>query len=90
MKKKKNMETSKRLLLFTCTLCVIISLVTLIAVFVLQDTTPLEYLIVGIFGLCSTSFGFYYWKAKNENIKKYGYNLEADYENTTEFDNQSI
>ena len=81
---KKNMETSKRLLLFACSLCVIITVMTISAVFVLQDAAPLEYLIVGAFGLCSTSFGFYYWKAKNENIKKYGYNTEADYEDTAE------
>lgn len=53
-----------------------ITIVTVIAVFVLQDTSPLEFLIAGIFGLASTAFGFYYWKAKNENCAKYGNHID--------------
>ena len=54
---------------------IFITIVTVVAVFVLSDATPLEYLIGGIFGLASTAFGFYFWKAKNENIAKYGNNV---------------
>lgn len=57
---------------------ILITIVTVVVVFVLQDATPLEYLITGIFGLASTSFGFYFWKAKNENIAKYGKNVDDD------------
>lgn len=57
---------------------IIISIVTVVAVFVLQDAGPLEFLISGVFGLASTAFGFYYWKAKNENITKYGQNVDDD------------
>ena len=57
---------------------ILITIVTVIAVFVLQDASPLEWLIAGVFGLCSTAYGFYYWKAKNENISKYGSNVEDD------------
>ena len=57
---------------------IIISIVTVIAVFVLKDAGPLEFLIGGVFGLASTAFGFYYWKAKNENIAKYGQNVDDD------------
>lgn len=60
---------------------VIISIVTVVAVFILQDATPLEFLITGAFGLASTAFGFYYWKAKNENIAKYGDNVDEVDEN---------
>ena len=60
---------------------VFIALVTVVAVFVLHDPGPLEYLIGGIFGLASTSFGFYYWKSKNENIAKYGQNVDDDNSN---------
>ena len=70
------LETSKALLLFSIALVIIISTISVIAVFVLQDTTPLEFLIGGVFGLASTAFGFYYWKAKNENIAKYGNNVD--------------
>ena len=41
---------------------IIITIVTVIAVFILSDPSPLEYLITGIFGLASTAFGFYFWK----------------------------
>ena len=67
----KRAETSKVILLFTDILCVIITIISIIAVFVLKDTSPLMYLIPGIFGLTATSHGFYYWKAKAENIAKY-------------------
>lgn len=68
----KKMETSKKLLIFAVAMVIIITIVTVIAVFVLQDATPLEFLIGGIFGLATTAFGFYYWKAKAENLAKYG------------------
>lgn len=60
---------------------IVITIVTVIAVFVLQDPGPLEFLIGGIFGLASTAFGFYYWKAKNENCAKYGNNIDDDINN---------
>jgi len=73
---KKNIETSKKLTGFAVAMVIFITIVTVIAVFVLEDVTPLEFLITGIFGLASASFGFYFWKAKNENIAKYGNNVE--------------
>lgn len=70
---KKKTETSKKLLIFSSILSIVITICTITAVFVVGDTSPLEFLIVGAFGLTSTCYGFYFWKAKNENIKKYGY-----------------
>ena len=32
----------------------------------------------GLFGLASIAFGFYYWKAKNENLHKYANNLDKE------------
>ena len=77
-KRKKKVETSKILLRFAVTMVILITIVTVTAVFVLNDTGPLEFLIGGIFGLASTAFGFYYWKAKNENIAKYGNNVDEE------------
>lgn len=74
----KKVETSKKLLRFAVAMVIFITIVTVVSVFVLSDATPLEYLITGIFGLASTAFGFYFWKAKNENISKYGNHLEDD------------
>ena len=74
----KKKETSKQLLKFTVAMVVLITIVTVVAVFVLGDAGPLEWLIGGIFGLASTAFGFYYWKAKNENCAKYGNHIDED------------
>lgn len=74
--KRQKMETSKKLLLFTVTMVIIITIVTVIAVFVLRDVTPLEYIITGIFALASTATGFYYNKAKRENIIKLGGSID--------------
>lgn len=77
-RRKRTIETSKKLLRFSVAMVIFITIVTVIAVFVLQDPGPLEFLIGGIFGLASTAFGFYYWKAKNENIAKYGDNIDEN------------
>lgn len=77
-KPKRKIETSKKLLIIAVAMVVITAIVTVVAVFKLQDTSPLGYLITGVFGLASTAYGFYYWKAKNENISKYGRNVEDD------------
>ena len=66
------METSKILLIVSDVMAVSVLIGTLVAVFTLRDAGPLEYLIVGAFGLASASHGFYYWKAKAENLSKWG------------------
>ena len=35
-------------------------------------------LITGVFSLASIAFGFYFWKAKNENIRKYAKSLNKE------------
>lgn len=39
--------------------------------------------LTGLFSLASIAFGFYYWKAKNENLNKYSKTL--DKEETNEY-----
>lgn len=72
---RKPKETSKQLLKITVAMVVMLTIATVVAVFVLGDTSPLAYLIPSVFGLASTTVGFYLWKAKNENIAKYGNNV---------------
>ena len=76
--KNQKTETSKKLLLFSDILAVSVTAITVAAVFVLQDPSPLEFLIPAVFGLAATSHGFYYWKAKNENMAKHGNHLKED------------
>ncbi len=76
--RRRKPETSKRLLLFSDALAVAVMAVSAVAIFVLKDTSPLQFLIPAVFGLAATSHGFYYWKAKNENIAKHGDNVKED------------
>ncbi len=76
--KRRRIETSKVLLLSSDILAITVTAITVVAVFVLQETSPLEFLIPAVFGLTATSHGFYYWKAKNENIAKHGDHVKEE------------
>ena len=68
---RKTMETSKKLLLFADTLLVVVCIAAIVIAYVCRDTSPFAYIIPAVSGLAATSHGFYYWKAKNENLHKY-------------------
>ncbi len=87
--KKKKTETSKILLIVSDILTGIVAATAIIAVFVLKDTSPLIYLIPAAFGLSATSHGFYYWKAKAENLQKFG-RLDLVDDNLQSEDNENI
>ena len=73
----KRMEFSKKLLVFIE--CLIIALFILTAVATFKGLVDaLVSLITGVFSLASIAFGFYFWKAKNENIRKYAKTLNDD------------
>ena len=77
LKNLKNAEFSKKLLVFVEVLIVALFILVTIATFKgLVDA--LVAMITGVFSLASIAFGFYFWKAKNENIRKYAKGL--DYE----------
>ena len=65
-------ETSKILLILTNITAGIVMVATLAAVFILRETSALAFLIPSVFGLTASVNGFYLWKAKNENLAKYG------------------
>ena len=71
-RKKKKIETSKLLLIVSDVMAAVVLVSTIVAVFILQTAEPLIYLIPAVFGLSATSHGFYYWKAKAENVNKWG------------------
>lgn len=72
IKKKGKMETSKLLTFFILGNTEAVIIASFIAVFITGDTSALGYLIPGQFGVTATVIGFYFWKAKNENLQKYG------------------
>ena len=74
LKNLKNAEWSKKLLVFIELLIIATFILVCIAVFK-GDASALVALITGVFSLASLAFGFYYWKAKNENIRKYAKDL---------------
>lgn len=66
----KNAEFSKKLLYFVTDMIVLTFVAVVISIF-LGMSEPLVVFITGLFSLATIAFGFYYWKAKNENIRKY-------------------
>lgn len=77
LKNLKNAEYSKKLLVFIEALIIAVFVLVCVSVF-MGDSSPLTALITGTFTLASLAFGFYYWKAKNENIRKYAKSLSKD------------
>lgn len=71
----KNAEFSKKLLYFVTDMIVLTFVAVIISVF-LGMSEPLVVFITGLFSLASIAFGFYYWKAKNENIRKYAKEID--------------
>ena len=69
---KKKIETSKVLLIVSDITAIVCGIAAIVSVFVTKDTSPFAYLIPAAFGLSATSHGFYYWKAKAENLQKFG------------------
>lgn len=68
---RKKIETSKLLLRIVLSACAVLAFVTIIATFLLKDTAPLVVLIEKAFLLAQIAVGFYFWKAKAENLHKY-------------------
>ena len=72
----KNAEFSKKLLVFVELLIIAVYALVVVATFKgLVDA--LVAMITGAFSLATIAFGFYFWKAKNENIRKYAKNIPA-------------
>lgn len=77
--KFKNLEMSKKIVYAVALLVVVLLPVVIVVSCVTGDTQPLTNYVIGVFGLASIAVGFYYWKAKNENLNKYAKKyLKAD------------
>lgn len=70
MNKRKH-ETSKFLLWLLLSACGVVLITTLIYTLCTSDSNPLVTLIEKLFELSAIAVGFYFWKAKNENLHKY-------------------
>ena len=72
MNKINKWEYSKKLLFLVWLLIAVLLPVSIITSIVTNDISPIREYVIGAFGLATISHGFYYWKAKNENLHKYG------------------
>ena len=77
LKNLKNIEFSKKLLVFIEGLIIALFILTAVATFK-GMVDALVSLITGVFSLASIAFGFYFWKAKAENIRKYTRKLSQE------------
>ena len=73
----KNAEWSKKLLVFIEVL-ILLTFCLVTAAIILGDASPLTAFITGVFSLASLAFGFYFWKARSENIRKYAKTLNEN------------
>ena len=72
MEKFKKWEYSKKLLVVTWLLLIVLLPICVNASIRCNDISPLREYVIGAFSLAGIAHGFYYWKAKNENLHKYG------------------
>ena len=76
-KSLKNAEWSKKLLVFIEVL-ILLTFCVVVAAVLMGDATALTAFITGVFSLASLAFGFYFWKARSENIRKYAKTLNNE------------
>lgn len=84
MKKKKKVEFSKVILTVVAFAAAAIVISSFVIMWRTGDTSPLAYIIPGIFAELSAATGFYFWKAKAENqikLDAWRKKLELDEQN---------
>ena len=70
-KKLLKYEMSKRILYVVALLVLALLPVVLIVSLVTGDSSSLTQYVIGVFAVASVATGYYFWKAKNENLHKY-------------------
>lgn len=84
MEKKKKVEFSKVILTVVAFAAAVIVISSFVIMWRTGDTSPLAYIIPGIFAELSAATGFYFWKAKAENqikLDAWRKKLELDEQN---------
>ena len=79
LKNLKNAEWSKKILIVAFLLTLFTAIIVIIAT-CLGLEQPLTVFVTGIFGVNTIAVGFYYWKAKAENLNKFAKNKGTDKE----------
>lgn len=64
------MQTSKKIILASYIICLILTIVVIVGSFMNKDVSNLTTITCLAYGELTTSNAFYFWKAKKENIPK--------------------
>lgn len=88
-KQKEKPEFSKLIFAFVATVNIVVIIYSLVMMAITLDLSPLAYIIPATAADMATATGFYYWKARTENIiklkKEYGIPLsEEDFDGDAE------
>lgn len=67
---KKKIEYSKRVVAIVLSFCIIVTIFSMVLMWVTKDTSPLAYLIPSVFAETGIIISFYLDKSKKENINK--------------------
>ena len=79
----KKREFSKVILTAVSIATALVVVVSFVLMFITRDLSPLSFIIGGCFTELASATGFYYWKAKNENMLKIkGYMESPDADQT--------
>lgn len=85
-KSKSKCEFSKKILYVVWISTTIVVMLAFVLMWHTGDLSPLSYIIPGLFTEVAAATSFYYWKAKNENIKRIERSNEHENKLETEID----
>ena len=75
---KKKAEFSKVIIASVSIATALVVIASFVLMFIYGDLSPLTYIIGGCFAELASATGFYYWKAKNENMIKLNHLTESE------------
>ena len=84
---KKRMEFSKKIFIGVSISTLSVAIFSMYMMYITKDLSPMSYLIGAVFAEFATATGFYYWKAKNENVIKIGESINQEYSMESEEQN---
>lgn len=71
LKRKRKVDTSKLILIVILSYIILLTPIGVWVAIATNNPSPIDDLIIGAFSLATVAVGFYYWKAKAENLHKY-------------------
>lgn len=88
-KKKQKVEFSKKIFYMLSAMIISIVVYAMVLMWHVGDTSPLAYLIPAAFGAYSVGIGFYYDKAKKENLNKFNISVNEQSKDVVVYEDDS-